>query len=60
MYYYPVLSKNDLYDYFTYTNNLVDRRLMDRGLVFKTKEEAVAAAKKMLAVLKEGKDDGEL
>ena len=31
--------------------------MINRGLVFKTAEEAIEVAKKMLAVLKEGEDD---
>lgn len=56
-YYYPCVGMNDLYDCCTYTNDPYHKRMINRGLVFKTKEEAVAAAKKMLAVLKEDEDD---
>lgn len=52
-YYFPRLDIDKLYDDFTYKNDEVDARFMRRGLVFKTKEEAVEAAKKMLAALKE-------
>lgn len=51
-YYIPHLSKDNLYDYYTYSNDGVDKRLMSRGLIFKTKEEAIECAKKMLEVVK--------
>lgn len=52
-YYFPNALKDDLHDYYIYNNDDTDKRLVSRGLVFKTKEEAIATAKKMLAVLKE-------
>lgn len=56
-YYYPHVSKtDDLYASCEYDNDEFDKILKSRGLVFKTKEEAIEAAKKMLAVMKE---DGE-
>ena len=56
-YYVPKVLDKELYDFYTYSDGTIERRLISRGLVFKTKEEAVAAAKKMLAVLKEDEDD---
>ena len=53
-YYVPKVLDKELYDFYTYSDGTIERRLISRGLVFKTKEEAVEAAKKMLAVLKEG------
>ena len=55
-YYFPHVARNDLYDYYEYDNDNddTDKRMISRGLVFKTKEEAIEAAKKMLAALKEG------
>ena len=56
-YYLPRIDTNALSDCFIYNNDEVDKRYISRGLVFKTEEEAIEAAKKMLAVLKEGEDD---
>ena len=53
-YYRPDINIDTMYTYSTYYNDDTDKRLMSRGLVFKTKEEAIEAAKKMLAALKEG------
>lgn len=53
-YYRPDINIDTMYTYATYYNDDTDKRLMSRGLVFKTKEEAIEAAKKMLAALKEG------
>lgn len=50
-YYAPTVT----YKVYTYHNDFIDKRNMERGIVFKTKEEAIACAKKMLtAVKKEG------
>ena len=57
-YYYPCVGMNDLYDNCAYTNSYYDKRLMNRGLVFKTKKEAVDVAKKMLAAVKESDSNG--
>lgn len=51
-YYYPCVGMNGLYDWCTYTNDDTDKRMISRGLVFKTKEEAIKCAKKMLEVVK--------
>lgn len=56
-YYVPAPAKAALFDCFRYANDAVDKRYINRGLVFRTKEEAIEAAKKMLAALKEN-DDG--
>jgi hypothetical protein len=53
-YYLPAPWSRFLYDMYQYNNDEVDKRFISRGLVFKTREEAIEAAKKMLAVLKEG------
>ncbi len=37
--------------------NIIDDRMKERGLVYKTEEEAIAVAKKMLMVLKSGDKD---
>ena len=43
---------DDLYDCWTYNNNPLDIRIKERGIAFKTKEEAIECAKKMLEVVK--------
>ena len=53
-YYFPRVDTKKLYDDYTYDDDEIDKRFISRGLVFKTKEEAIEAAKKMLAILKEG------
>lgn len=52
VYYYPNVLVDDLYDCYTYYNDHYDKILKSRGLVFKTKEEAIECAKKMLEVVK--------
>ncbi len=52
MYYTPSLVKRDLFDFYYYDNDEADKRLINRGMVFKTEKEAIEAAKKMLEVLK--------
>ena len=52
-YYYPSPSNRDLWGCGIWVNNNDDIRRLKHGLVFKTKEEAVAAAEKMLAVVQE-------
>lgn len=56
-YYFPRVDIDKLYDYYEYNNDDIDKRFISRGLIFKTKEEALVVAKKMLAVLKEDEDD---
>lgn len=51
-YYIPRVDTDDLFDGFIYQNDKIDERHMSRGLVFKTKEEAIEVAKKMLEVVK--------
>ena len=53
-YYIPSVSEEGLCRTRYYNNDAIDDRMKERGLVFKTEEEAIEAAKKMLAVLKEG------
>jgi Lar family restriction alleviation protein len=53
-YYLPAPWSRFLYDMYRYNNDEVDKRFISRGLVFKTREEAIEVAKKMLAVIKEG------
>lgn len=52
-YYYPLPSDKDLWGGTTWSDNNYDNIRLSRGLVFKTIEEAVATAKKMLAVTKQ-------
>jgi hypothetical protein len=52
MYYFPNVLKDNLYDYYHYDNDATDKVMISRGLVFKTKEEAINCAKKMLEVVK--------
>lgn len=52
-YYYPLPSDKDLWGGTTWSDNNYDNIRLSRGLVFKTRDEAVAAAEKMLAVVKE-------
>jgi hypothetical protein len=51
-YYYPVPVVSSLYNSATYRADNWDKRVMERGIVFKTPEEAIACAKKMLAAVK--------
>ena len=51
-FYYPSLTRDTLYDNLQYNGDELDEKLKNLDLIFKTKEEAIEAAKKMLAVLK--------
>ena len=52
IYYYPYVSNTDLYTSCEYVNDEYDKKMISRGLVFRTKEEAIKVAKKMLEVVK--------
>ena len=52
-YYYPLPSDNDLWGGSTWTDSNYDNMRLNRGLVFKTINEATAVAKKMLTVVQE-------
>lgn len=52
-YYYPLPSDKDLWGGTTWTDSNYDNIRLNRGLVFKTIEEAVAAAEKILTVVQE-------
>ncbi len=54
VYYIPDTEREGLFSRREYVECSCDKRMMKRGLAFKTAEEAIAAAKKMLEVLKEG------
>ena len=43
-------DRSDLYFEDTWPNTTFEQTLFDRGLVFRTKEEAIAKAKRMLEV----------
>lgn len=51
-YYFPRVDNDNLYDYYEYDNDCIDKKFISRGLVFKTKEEAINCAKKMLEIVK--------
>lgn len=53
-YYFPVPAVSDLYNAVIYVADDWDKRVMKRGIAFRTKEEAVGCAKKMLAAIKQG------
>ena len=56
-YYVPHILDRDLWDCYSWDDEEYDEELYKRGVVFKTKEEAVMAAKKMLAALQEANDE---
>ena len=51
-YYVPQLTFTDLCDEYWYGANNLDKRNLERGIIFQTKKEAIECAKKMLAVIK--------
>ena len=51
-YYVPQLTFTDLCDEYWYGANNLDKRNLERGIIFQTKKEAIACAKKMLAAIK--------
>ena len=51
-YYVPKITYKKLYEGYVYTATSFDEMAMERGIVFKTKEEAIACAKKILEVVK--------
>lgn len=51
-YYYPRVDFNNLCGDYEYINDDTDKRMISRGLAFKTREEAINCAKKMLEVVK--------
>ena len=52
-YYIPSIFDWDFYKYNFWLNDEHDEKFYKRGLVFKTKEEAIEMSKKMLAMAKE-------
>lgn len=57
-YYYPIPSDRDLWESCLWVGDNYDNNRFSRGLVCKTEEEAVELARQMLAVVKEGKNNG--
>lgn len=53
IYYVPNIFNRDLYNFNSWNNDEYDKELYRRRVVFKTKEEAAAAAKTMLAAINE-------
>ena len=53
-YYVLQLTFTDLCDEYWYGANNLDKRNLERGIIFQTKKEAIECAKKMLAVIKQG------
>ena len=51
-YYVPEILYEKLYDEYVYKADNADKLYIKRGIAFKTKEEAIAYAKKMLAIVK--------
>ena len=52
-YYVPQLTFTNQYDSYTYDADDFDKRNIERGIVFQTKEEAIECTKKMLAAIKQ-------
>ena len=49
-YYCPNIFGIDLYNVSVWDDSIVDKEFYKRGLVFKTKEEAIAMSRRMLAI----------
>lgn len=57
-YYFSCLDYEDLWGYSTWEDTQVDKDRLKHGIVFKTKEEAIDLAQRMLAAAKEAREDG--
>lgn len=57
-YYTSDIFDQDLWDYYLWDDDKRDEELYKRGLVFKTKKEAIEMSKKMLAVAQEMRNNG--
>lgn len=57
-YYVPDVTSDKKYGIWRWLNVGVDKLHYERGVVFKTAEEAIAVAEQMLAVVKEARDNG--
>lgn len=55
-YYYPTPSGRELWEHTIWVDSKYDGMKLSRGLVYKTKGEAIVAAEKMLAALQEASD----
>lgn len=51
-YYVPSFIENNFCTSYTYRDDPTDKNIKERGLIFKTEEEAIKCAKKMLKVVK--------
>ena len=49
-YYCPNIFGKDLYNVSVWDDSIIDKEFYIRGLVFKTKEEAIAMSRRMLAI----------
>ena len=52
IYYYPVIGEKSLTDWHRWKNDEVDNRLLKNNLIFRSREDALKAAEKMLNALK--------
>lgn len=57
-YYFPLPSAKGLWGRYTWTGSNNDNIRLNRGLVFKTIEEAIAVAQRMVEVAEESKNNG--
>ena len=58
MYYVPDMGISSLVSCLCWLGTETDKNLYDRGFVFQTIEEAIATAKRILAIVQEGKNNG--
>lgn len=58
MYYFPDIGTSSLGSCLCWLGTETDKNLYDRGFVFQTIEEAIATAKRILAIVQEGKNNG--
>ena len=57
MYYFPDMGTSSLGSCLCWLGTETDKNLYDRGFVFQTIEEAIATAKRILAIVQEGKNN---
>ena len=58
MYYFPDMGTSSLGSCLCWLGTETDKNLYSRGFVFQTIEEAIATAKRILAIVQEGKNNG--
>lgn len=58
MYYFPDMGTSSLGSCLCWLGTETDKSLYDRGFVFQTIEEAIATAKRILAIVQEDNDNG--